>query len=247
VRRHAEEEDMSATPSRFTLPQEWCGAEIEGFPTDDGLWVDVVVGGVASTLPRDLLTPVPPPLPEEPTALGWYLDDSGNVEIVTERQSDGWWFPAAKRYIPAGKLYEECPGVKLTRLVPSTPPEPVELPWQDGPFGVELRDGEHVCSVVLRHFRRDAVMVMTPARARAVAAALLSAAGGSGTPPSAPKPVELPWRLNTISVGFGDTTLAPVALKWGEKYTLLSRAAARDMASAILGAIAAADRSEPSA
>lgn len=188
------------TAQRYRLPEALGGREVELLtdqePTrnvGDYVWVRDPDLGVIQ-MPMSKLTPVPPPIPEEPepgayeiggrTAVRWKLDhsccwayDDVNGSYVTS----AW-----------GALWDEIggPDVTIRRLVPEPPVERVTLPWsgesqygakitverfQDGPNDkdyarVRIQKAETACS------KSHDWLLPLPV-ARSMAAALLSVDG----------------------------------------------------------------------
>lgn len=165
----------------YRIDEEWGGGEGYETPMDDvpDGWISISrrEAGWIGIFHKNALTPVAPPLPEEPPVWSVVSCYDGESPWTFQREpvdDKHFWFTTGQE---RGFSWEEvCSKGRPVLLTPE--PAKVELPWTDGPFAVAIRDGgPQACSVVLTHTFRDANMVMTPSRARRMAAALLTAAG----------------------------------------------------------------------
>lgn len=129
--------------------------------------------------PGESLTLLPPPLPPEPKP-GAYLVRCGDAEWLVMGQGNEWIYMTSGGVMSFRwpEWCEQFPGATLTRLVPA--PEPVTLPWHGrSDLGRELIVAPPVpesrYQLVPLAVNGTATTV-APGVARAMAAALLSAA-----------------------------------------------------------------------
>ena len=143
---------------RYRLPDELGGHECKvrqrhavswgGEAADpDAATVDVQIRGerLSFVVPLDWLTEVKPPLPPEPTELGYYLatELSGKVEIFERRQA--YWWKLTANLLPRGvcswKDIHDDTRLTFVRLVPDPLAELVELPAKFGRISVDTQSG----------------------------------------------------------------------------------------------------------
>jgi hypothetical protein len=131
---------MSLT--KYRLPEVLGGSEVRKAVdySGGGSWPNhVVVEAYDSAervtwyvlVPKDALTEVKPPLPEEPAELGWYRWANGESETILRKveAGGGWSLGRSNGFLTSWKaLHETYPDIAVTRLIPA--PEPVELPWE---------------------------------------------------------------------------------------------------------------------
>jgi hypothetical protein len=171
--------------TRYRLPASLGGIEYDGHELPDGMVALAVsdIGPFKLVLPRDAVTEVPPPVPDEPEEPGIYLINetvtrkgthAGSWEIIGHTRWHDWKDVCA---------YARCAATPLTvqRLVPAPVPLPdVELPWSHTDMdGDRLRiggDGRVVTMSVRAHRGETYEAYLDSHEARVQAAAAILAA-----------------------------------------------------------------------
>lgn len=165
--------------------REFTECENPGFEVPEGYVAGTLgtfrMGEPVLLVQRQWLTEVPPPIPAEPEPGAYLIGDRLCVRSGNRLRAESWIIVSddGHDYTDWVGVWEWAggPDVSIVPLVPKVDWPTALLPWVDGPFAVRVREDGTNCSVQLDHTFRNAVMVMTPRRARAMAAALLTAAG----------------------------------------------------------------------
>lgn len=141
--------------TRYLLPKELGGGEVEETPPHSAhtvpehfvaVWLAPTGDGLTrwyGYVPRDLLTPVAPPVPEEPGPGAWMVGETVCVRVpqfdgeYQFSEGDDWFVPSLVAHGSADRCWMDWtkvwaqfggPDVSIVRLVPE--PAKVALPWK---------------------------------------------------------------------------------------------------------------------
>lgn len=172
---------------RYRLPEALGGGEciLLNPPSGNGVYARATIGegedAFTIDLDRNLLTPVKPPLPEEPP-VGAYRVGGVMCMRVSAEPAKCWVYQTKGELFDEDTFAELCDnfGTEVVPLVPDPFAEPVKLPWSSriGEFPTTVRvelctDG---VSLVLQSGGRRICPDLAPEEARELARALMTAA-----------------------------------------------------------------------